>query len=92
MQEIIKIQVQYMKEGDTAVAYSPALEISGYGKTLEEALDDFHHAIKIFIEETTANGTLEKALQALGWKRIDHHWQPQVEILSSRTEEIAIPA
>jgi len=81
-----------MKEADTAVVYSPALEISGYGKTHKEAEDDFHNAVKIFIEETTAKGTLEKALQTLGWKRIDHHWQPQVEILSSRTEEISIPA
>ena len=93
MQEIIKVQVHFMKEGNTAIVYSPALEISGYGKTLEEAQADFHHAVNIFVEETTANGTLEKAFQTLGWKRIDHHWQPQVEILSSgKTEEIEIPA
>ena len=93
MQEIIRVQVQYMKEGDTAIVYSPALEISGYGKTITEAQTDFHNAVKIFIEETTASGTLEKAFETLGWKRIDHHWQPQVEILSSgKTEEIAIPA
>lgn len=91
MNQTIKVQVQYMKEGDTAVVYSPALEISGYGKSLQEAQEDFHHAVNIFIEETTAHGTLEKALQALGWRLIDHHWQPQVEILSSKTEEIAIP-
>ena len=81
-----------MKEGETAVVYSPALEISGYGKTLPEAEKDFHQAVKIFLEETKANHSLEKALQMLGWKRIDHHWQPQVEILSNRTENIAIPA
>ena len=78
MQQIITVQIQYMKEGDTAVVYSPALEISGYGKTLPEAQVDFHIAVKIFIEETTASGTLDKALQALGWKRIDHRWQPQI--------------
>ena len=81
-----------MKEDDVAVVYSPSLEISGYGKTLLEAEEDFRRAVKIFIEETTANHTFEKALQALGWKRIDHHWQPQVEIISSKTENIAIPA
>ena len=83
MKEIIRVQVQLMKEGDTAIFYSPALEISGYGKTIEEAQADFHNAVKIFVEETTASGTLERALESLGWKRVDHHWQPQIEILSS---------
>ncbi len=93
MKEIIKVQVQFMKEGTTAIVYSPALEISGYGKTIEEAQLDFHNAVNIFIEETTASGTLDRALETLGWKRIDHHWQPQIEIISSgKTEEIAIPA
>jgi len=93
MRQIIRVQVQFMREGDTAIVYSPALEISGYGKTLEEAQTDFHHAVKIFMEETAANGTLEKALETLGWKRIDHQWQPQIEILSGgKTEEIALPA
>ena len=93
MAEIIKVQVQLMKEGDTAIVYSPALEITGYGRSLEEAQRDFHNAVTIFMEETKSNGSLERALETLGWKRIDHHWKPQVEILSGvRTEEIAIPA
>ena len=93
MKEIIRVQIQLMKEGDTAIVYSPALEISVYGKSMAEAQTDFHNAVNIFIEETASHGTLERALETLGWKRIDHHWQPQIEILGSgKTEEIAIPA
>ena len=93
MQQMLKVQIQLMKEGDIAIVYSPALEISGYGKSIQEAETDFHNAVKIFMEETASKGSLEQALEALGWKRVDHHWQPQVEILSlGKTEEIAIPA
>lgn len=88
----MRVQVQYMKEGEMAVVYSPSLELSGYGKTWLEAEEDFRRSVKIFIEETTANHTFEKALLTLGWKRVDHHWQPQVEIISNKTENIAIPA
>ena len=81
-----------MKEGDTAVVYSPALEICGYGKTVEDAQKDFHNAVKIFFEETKAHGVFENALEQLGWKKINQHWRPGVEILSHRTEEIVLPA
>jgi len=94
---MVKIQIQLMKEGDTVIVYSPALDLSGYGKTAEEAKKDFDAALKIFIEEATAHGTLEKALEELGWKKVVIHnkpqWQPRIELLSNVIEEeIQLPA
>ena len=80
-----------MKEEDTVVVYSPALDLCGYGATAEEAKKDFDHALRIFVEETTAHGTLEKALEELGWKKVlianKPQWRPPIELLSNVIEE-----
>lgn len=92
-QEIIKLQVIFLKEGETAVVYSPALDLSGYGHSLEDAQKDFHNAVTIFLDECKNNGTLDDAFTALGWKHIDSQWQPQIEVLSgSSVEEFSVPA
>lgn len=93
---MIKIQIQLMKEGERVAVYSPALDLCGYGKTAEEAKRDFDNAFKIFVEETTAHGTLDKALEELGWKKVlianKPRWQPQIELLSNVIEkEIQLP-
>lgn len=88
---MVKIQIQLMKEGDTVIVYSPALDLCGYGKTAEEANKDFHNAFKIFVEETTRHGTLEKALEELGWRKVliddKPRWKPGIELLSNVIEE-----
>ena len=82
-----------MKEGETAIVYSPALDLSGYGHNLDDAQNDFHKAVTIFLDECNNNGTLEEAFTSLGWKHIDSHWEPQIEVLSPSTvEEFKVPA
>lgn len=63
----VQVQVKILKEGDYLVAYCPMLELSSYGKTPEAAKQGFEGAMRIFIEETTKRGTLEKELLSLGW-------------------------
>lgn len=88
---MIKIQLQLMKEGDTVIVYSPAFDLCGYGSTAEDAKKDFDKAFKIFVEETARHGTLDKALEELGWKKVviadKPQWQPQIELLSNVIEE-----
>lgn len=88
---MIKIQLQLMKEDERVVLYSPALDLCGYGKTADEAKRDFDNALKIFVEEATAHGTLEKAFEDLGWKKVivanRPRWQPQVELVGRVIEE-----
>jgi len=66
-QVTVQVQVKILKEGDYLVAYCPVLELSSYGKTVEEAKQGFEGAIRIFIEETAKRGTLERELLSLGW-------------------------
>lgn len=63
----LQLDVLIIKEEDYLVAYCPALEISGYGKTKSEAKAAFETEIKIFIDETAKSGNLEKYLLKHGW-------------------------
>jgi len=68
MQEIkLSIPVFIGKEGESYVTYSPALELSSYGDTVDKAKEAFEDALQIFIDETLKKGTLEKCLLNFGW-------------------------
>jgi hypothetical protein len=69
LKDYIKLQldVLFIQEDKYIVAYCPALEISGYGKSQSEAKAAFEIEIKIFIDETSKNGNLEKYLLKQGW-------------------------
>jgi predicted RNase H-like HicB family nuclease len=101
----VKINVFILKEDDLFVAYSPALELSSYGDTEDEAKEAFQNALQIFIEDTQEKGTLEKVLLSLGWtlrKKPRVSYQPPtltsrtMQVLSSRmtsklTEQVQLP-
>lgn len=63
----LQLDVLIIKEEDYIVAYCPALELSSYGKSQSEAKAAFEIEIKIFIDETSKNGNLEKYLLKQGW-------------------------
>ena len=62
------VQVFLVSEDDVFVAYCPALELSSYGDSIEDARHAFGEAMQIFVHDTQAKGTLEKELLKLGWK------------------------
>ena len=83
------IPVCFLKERNSFIAYSPAVDLSTCGRTLEEAKKNFHEALGIFFEECTAMGTLEKALESLGWeKKGRKKWLPPIQV---HEETIKIP-
>jgi hypothetical protein len=55
------------KEDDITIVYSPALDLSGYGKNTEEAKQSFEIALEEFVKYTTNKGTLNEVLESLGW-------------------------
>ncbi len=55
------------QESDNYIVYSPHLEVSGYGKTPEEAKKSFEESMAIFLDYTTKKKTLHKVLLSLGW-------------------------
>ncbi len=54
-------------EDEIIIVYSPALDLSGYGKTIEEAQQSFTNAMEEFFRYTTNKKTLDKVLKDLGW-------------------------
>lgn len=76
----LNVAVLLLKEEETFVAYCPALELSSYGKTEEEAKEYFEDALQIFLKDTLEMGTLEKCLLKFGWSlKSDFYEPPRIE-------------
>ena len=91
----INIPYQLIREGDIIVAVCPILDVSAYGDSEKEAVENFKHALHAFIDETTEHHTLEKVLEEHGWKKVQAErprWDPPQVISSVRYEEISLPA
>jgi len=66
----VKIPVVFYHENDQLIAYTPALDICGYGSNMDDTKKSFEDAVDIFIREALNHNTLEKSLLALGWQRV----------------------
>lgn len=73
---VLNVAVLLFKEGEYIVAYCPALELSSYGKTEEEAKEYFKDALDLFIKDTFEMGTLEKNLLKFGWILKSTEYEP----------------
>ena len=63
------------REGKTFIAYSPKLDISSCGSTVEEARKNLKTAVRLFLEEAEKMGTLEEILREAGYEKADEdHW------------------
>lgn len=65
-----KLPLISFRDGGTIVIYAPALDVSGYGYTVEEAKKSFGEAIEEFFKYTINKGTFDAELKRLGWKCI----------------------
>lgn len=63
-----KIVLVSFKEDDNFIVYSPHLEVSGYGKTQDAAMDSFNHCLGVFFDYTVKKKTLHEELISLGWQ------------------------
>ncbi len=73
------LPLEIIKEGDLFVAYTPALDLSTYGETYKEAVDNFNEALFLFIDELVEKGTLEQIFEECGWEKVKTpkpHWVP----------------
>ena len=64
----VRVPVYIFVKDGIHVAYTPMLELSSYGKSVDDAKKAFEEAVEIFFEETQEKGTLEKVLLQLGWQ------------------------
>lgn len=65
----VRLSFISFKDSGCQIIYCPALDLSGYGKTKEEAKSSFEIVLEEFLKYTIHKGTLVKDLEALGWKR-----------------------
>ena len=89
----ISLPVTILKENDTFVAYSPALDISTSAKTFEKVRERFDEVVGIFFEETISRGTLPEALSNLGWEKSSVGWKPPILVSQGSTSfQVALRA
>jgi len=88
-----RIPVLFFEEGDKIVAYSPALDLSTFGKTEEQAKKRFTEASMLFITEIMEMGTVDEVLEECGWHRVigKHTWVPPI-YRKCEEELVKIPA
>jgi hypothetical protein len=85
-----QIPVIFLKEKDSFIAYSPAVDLTTYGKSLEEAKKNFEEAFSLFVSECIDMGTLDEVLESCGWVKIKNKkWEPPIYI---GNDDVKIPA
>ena len=72
----VKLELLLIPEGDLFIAYCPALDLSSYGSTMDEAQSAFDEALELFLEDTEERGTLALVLLQLGWTLSKNDYQP----------------
>lgn len=87
----LNVPVEFYKEGKYFVAYCKPLDFSAFGKTYDEAQDNFAEAVNIFLDELEEKGTTDEVLSELGWQKIKKCWQPPIRI-DEREMKIPCPA
>ena len=63
------------KEGDTYVAYAPALDLSSCGATGEEARRNIRDAVRGFLSASADMGTRDEILREAGYRQDGGNWR-----------------
>lgn len=100
----VSLEVQLIKQGDYIVSYCPALALSSFGTTEDDAKEGFEGVLHNFLQDTYERGTLEKVLLDLGWslkRKPTLKYQPPIKkvrtkqrnssYIRSFNEKVAIP-
>lgn len=64
----VTLDVYVFMDGDSYIAYSPSLDLSGYGYSEDEAKQSFSIVMDEYISYGLSRRTLVKDLRAHGWK------------------------
>ena len=64
----VQLSLLTFEEDGVIIYYSPALDLSGYGKNNREAKESFNIALEEFLQYTLNKATLKSVLKNLGWK------------------------
>lgn len=64
----VTLDVYVFMDGDSYIAYSPALDLSGYGDSEDAAKESFSIVMDEYIAYGVSRRTLVKDLRAHGWR------------------------
>ena len=70
------LSVTVFKQGDAYIAYTPALDISSYGKSKAEAQSNFNELVDTFFASFEDARELGQVLDSMGWTKDKTIWQP----------------
>ena len=70
----ITFRAEIFREGSLYVGLCPELNVSSFGKTIEEVRLSLREAIEAFIEECEAMGTLEDVMSEAGFIKEYDAW------------------
>ena len=79
----IAINVEIFQEDDVYVALAPALNVSSFGETPEEAQRSVREALEGFIEECACMGTLADVLEEAGFIKVKETYTPRKPVVET---------
>lgn len=86
----VKLNVEFIKQENRYVAYSPALDLSTSGKSLAEVKRRFAEATGLFMEELNKSGTTEEVFKELGWKITRNEVTPP-KVVNQEMMDLRVP-
>lgn len=86
----VSLPIMFLREKDSFIAYTPVLDLSTVGDSLEEAKMRFDEAVRIFFEEIIEKGTIDDVLTELGWQKQNNQFVPPI-VIGNQTEQVSIP-
>jgi hypothetical protein len=86
----VQLGVLVFQEADSFLAFCPALNLSTYGDSINDAKEAFEDVIKSYLEDCAKMGTLEKDLKAHGWEM--HFGVGNMSVTPPKEVELNIPA
>lgn len=68
------LPVSFFMQGSEVIAYTPALDISTYGKSKADAQKNFEELVDTFFESFDDARELRQVLESLGWTKQKSIW------------------
>lgn len=91
MKPNINFTSEIWKEGEAFVAWSPELDVSSMGGSIEEARKNLQEAARLFVEEAEKLGTLKEILlEEAGYQADNEGWRGP-ELLVIEKMSLALP-
>lgn len=89
MKPQIQFTTEIWKEGNAFVAWTPELDVSSLGNSVDEARHHLREAVSLFVEEAEKMGTLQDILDEAGYARMEEGWRAP-ELLAIEKNAVAI--